>query len=83
MCTNIATATRVTGSAKTGSGWVSVNEAIVGFDHATHLWTEHALRIDFTNGAASTAIELDLASARALRARLDDVIMQAEASGIE
>ena len=83
MCTNIAAATRVTGSAKTASGWVSVNEAIIGFDHATHLWTEHALRIDFTDGSVSTAVELDLVSARALRERLDEVITQAEASGVD
>ena len=79
MCTNIATTTRITGSAKTAAGWSAVNEATLGYDHATHLWTEHAVRIDFVGDAARAAVELDLASARALRERLDEVIAQAEA----
>ena len=82
MCTNIATKTRVTGAAKTPSGWISVTEATVGFDHATHAWMEHALRIDFV-GSDSAAVELDLASARSLRDRLDQVITEAEAAGVE
>jgi hypothetical protein len=81
MCTNIATTTRITGSAKTAAGWSAVNEATLGYDHATHLWTEHAVRIDFT-GSDSAAVELDLASARALRDALDEVIAAAEASGV-
>ena len=82
MCTNIATTTRITGSAKMAAGWSAVSEATLGYDHATHLWTEHAVRIDFT-GAESAAVELDLASARALRDRLGEVIAQAEASGVD
>ncbi len=82
MCTNIATKTSVTGAAKTPSGWISVSEATVGFDHATHAWLEHALRIDFV-GADSAAVELDLASARALRDRLAEVIAEAEAAGVD
>src|SRR5262249_43985184 len=74
MCTNIATTARISGSAKTPRGWVPVHEATLGFDHATHLWTEHAVRIDFTDGSPDgAAVELDLASARALRERLDEV----------
>ena len=82
MCTNIATTTHVTGSAKTASGWVSVDEAVVTFDHAERLWTEHALRIDLTGAGDRLAVELDLASARALRVTLDEVIAQAEAAGV-
>ena len=83
MCTNIATRTRVVGSAKTGSGWTAVDEATVGFDHATHAWLDHALRIDFTGPAGDhAAVELDLASGRALLAALRDVIADAERSGI-
>ncbi|HYL51985.1 MAG TPA: DUF6295 family protein [Acidimicrobiia bacterium] len=82
MCTNIATTTRITGCAKTAGGWSAVSEATLGYDHASHLWTEHAVRIDFT-GTDRTAVELDLASARALRDRLGEVIEQAEASGVE
>ena len=79
MCTNIATKTRIAGSAKTASGWVSVDEAIVGFDHATHAWVEHAVRLDFTGANTdSVAVEMDLASGKALLARLQDVIAAAE-----
>jgi hypothetical protein len=81
MCTNIATTTRIIGSAKTGTGWAGVTEATVGYDHATHLWTEHALRIDFV-GEDRAAVELDLASARALRDTISEVIAQAEGSGV-
>lgn len=84
MCTNIATKTRIAGSAKTIAGWVAVDEALVGFDHATHAWVEHAVRIDFTaRSGESTAIEMDLASGKALLARLQDVIAAAERSGVE
>ena len=84
MCTNIATKTRIAGSAKTASGWMAVDEAIVGFDHATHAWVEHAVRLDFTGASSeSVAIEMDLASGKALVARLQDVISEAERSGIE
>lgn len=85
MCTNIATKTRIAGSAKTASGWVSVDEAIVGFDHATHAWVEHAVRLDFTSGAGgdTVAVEMDLASGKALLARLQDVIAAADGSGID
>ena len=82
MCTNIATKTRVTGSAQTASGWTKVDEATIGFDHATHLWADHAVRLDFVSstGADRIAVELDLASGKALLRQLQDVIAAAEAS---
>ena len=86
MCTNIATKTRVTGSAKTARGWTSVNEATMSFDHASHTWTDHALRIDFVDAddekADRVAVELDLDSGRALLRRLEEVIDAAEKSGV-
>ena len=84
MCTNIATKTTVTGSAKTALGWISVSEATMSFDHATHVWTEHALRMDFvgTSDADRMAVELDLKSARALLERLEEVVDAAERSGV-
>jgi hypothetical protein len=82
MCTNIATKTRVAGSAKTASGWIAVDEAYVGFDHATHAWVDHAVRIDFTGAADGVAVELDLASGKALLSRLSEVIAEAERSGV-
>ncbi len=84
MCTNIATKTRIAGSAKTAAGWVAVDEALVGFDHATHAWVEHAVRIDFTNAnGESAAVELDLPSGKALLASLREVIAAADASDLE
>ena len=84
MCTNIATKTQIAGSAKTAGGWIAVDEAIVGFDHAAHAWVEHAVRLDFTSASSETvAVEMDLASGKALLSRLQDVIAAAEQSGIE
>lgn len=85
MCTNIATKTRIVGSAKAASGWITVDEASIGYDHATHAWLDHALRLDFTSTAPNSdrvAVELDLASGRALLARLEEVIAAAERSGV-
>ena len=84
MCTNIAAKTAVTGSAMTARGWISVSEATMSFDHATHVWTEHALRMDFvgTSDADRMAVELDLKSARALLERLGEVVDAAERSGV-
>lgn len=85
MCTNIATRTAVSGSATIGGGWSPVTEATIGFDHATHLWREHAVRLDFVNaeGGERVAVELDLASGKALFERLREVIDAAERSGVE
>ncbi len=60
------------------------SEVSVGFDHATHAWVEHAVRIDFTGttGADRAAVELDLASGKALLALLQEVIARAERSGV-
>ena len=85
MCTNIATKTSVTGSASLASGWSKVDEATIGFDHATHLWRDHAVRLDFVSAAGGEriAVELDLASGRALLDRLSEVIAEAERSGVD
>ena len=86
MCTNIATKTPITGSAKTANGWIKVNEATMSFDHANHTWVDHALRLDFVDANDDTAdrvaVELDLASARAVVQRLQEVIAAAERSGV-
>ena len=82
MCTNIATTTRIAGSAKSADGWRSVDQATIGYDHATHAWVEHAVRLDFWDSrradADHVAIELDLASGRELLRRLQDVVDAAE-----
>ena len=86
MCTMIATKTRVTGAAKAAHGWITVDEASIGFDHATHAWSDHALRIDFMSstapGVARVAVEMDFASGKLLLARLEEVIAAAERSGM-
>jgi hypothetical protein len=86
MCTNIATKTKITGSAKTASGWVRVSEATMSFDHASHAWLDHALRIDFLDASDEdgerVAVELDLESGRALLKRLEEVIAAAGKSGV-
>jgi hypothetical protein len=82
MCTNIAMSTAVTGGGKGAEGWFPVTQACVGFDHTTYLRQEHALLLDFVNPQAGpgarVAVELDLASARALVAQLQAAIEAAE-----
>src|SRR5256885_16600445 len=44
---------------------LSLHDALpIWFDHATHAWLDHALRIDFIGGVDRAAVELDLDSAR-------------------
>ena len=84
MCTMIAMSAAVSGAGKGTEGWFPLTQATVGYDHATHLTSEHALLVDFTNYAmgvdARVAVELDLPSGRALVAQLQAAIAAAEAS---
>ncbi len=84
MCTMIAVSAEVAGTGKGARGWFPVTQATVGYDHATHSGTAHALLLDFTNydlGVdARVALELDLASGRVLIAQLQSAIEAAEAS---
>jgi ribosomal protein S3AE len=86
MCTNIATKTSITGSAKIAGRWVNVNQATMSFDHANHTWVDHALRIDFVSGsdagAERVAVELDLESGKSLLRSLEELIGAAEKSVI-
>ncbi|MBO0685506.1 MAG: hypothetical protein J2P45_20310 [Candidatus Dormibacteraeota bacterium] len=58
----------------------------MAFDHATHSEAEHALLLDFANYDLGTdarvALELDLASGRALLDRLRAALEAAEATGL-
>lgn len=87
MCTHITTTTAVTGAAKGGAGWFAIKQAVVGYDHATQGPDEHALLLDFVNYdiglATRVAVELDLASGRALVAHLQEAIATAEAAGLD
>ena len=85
MCTNIASCIAVAGGGKGAEGWFPVTQAIVGFDHTTFMRNEHALLLDFMNpdldASARVAVELDIASGKALVAQLQAAIAAAEQSG--
>ena len=78
MCTMISMQTSVTGSGKGASGWFPISQANVGYDHATHAQADHALLLDFVNPAlgasARVAVEMDIASGKALVARIQAAI---------
>jgi Family of unknown function (DUF6295) len=86
MCTFISHSTRIAGSGKGAAGWFAVSQANVGFDHATHAPLEHALLLDFVNPSlgpgARVAVEMNIASGKALVERLQAVIAEAERSGV-
>jgi hypothetical protein len=85
MCTMIAKQVNITGSGKTGAGWIIVNQASVSYDHPFDMPLEYTLNIDFTNQAgepgARVAVELDAASARKLVEVIQEVMRLAEAGG--
>jgi Family of unknown function (DUF6295) len=85
MCTQISMRTAVTGSGKGTTGWFPISQANVGYDHATHSQLEHALLLDFVNpglgASARVAVEMDIASGRALIAQLQAAIDEAERNG--
>ena len=86
MCTYISHSTDIAGSGKGSTGWFAVSQANVGFDHATHAPLDHALLLDFVNPAlgpgARVAVEMNIASGKALIERLQAVIAEAEQSGV-
>ena len=86
MCTMIALKTPVTGAGKGPQGWFAVRQANVGYDHTTYLQNEHALLLDFVNPdldpSARVAVELDIASGKALIAQLQAAIEAAERSSV-
>jgi hypothetical protein len=70
MCTYLTEKIAIVGSGKGPSGWFSVTDATVYFDHPVHAPAEHTLNIDFVapaNGpSARVAVELTAESARSL-----------------
>jgi hypothetical protein len=86
VCTNICVTAGIAGSGKGAAGWFPVSQANVGYDHPTHAPFEHALLLDFVNPSlgpgARVAVEMNLASGKALLAKLEAAIAQAEASGV-
>ena len=72
-------------AARARTGWFPISQANVGFDHATHSQFDHALLLDFVNpdlgAGARVAVEMDIASGKALVAQLQAAIAEAERSG--
>jgi Family of unknown function (DUF6295) len=84
MCTTIQMRTKVTGGGKGAQGWFPVTQANVGYDHTSYLRQEHALLLDFVNPelgpSVRLAVELDIASGKALIEQLQAAIQAAEES---
>ena len=85
MCTMIAKKVALDGSGKGSTGWFTVNQANVSYDHPFHIPQEHALNIDFVNESmgldARVAVELSEHDARQLVKTILDVLDQAEQGG--
>ncbi len=85
MCTMIVQQIGIEGSGKGPTGWFSVRQANVSYDHPYHVPLEHALNIDFVDEAqgpgARVAVELDAESARRLVEAIQAVLGRAEAGG--
>lgn len=85
MCTMIAQKVEIEGSGKGREGWFQVKGANVSYDHPFDAPFEHALNIDFVNGAlgpgARVAVELSADSARALIETIQTVLARAEMGG--
>ncbi len=85
MCTMIAQQVKIDGCGKGTSGWFTLKEADVSYDHPFSAPFEHTLNIDFVNEAqgpgARVAVELSVEAARALMETIQAVLNQAEAGG--
>ena len=82
MCTSIVEIVAAQGAGKGEAGWFALSQAVVSYDHPHHALLEEAITLDFMNGAlgpgARVAVELTLASAKALSAALARAIAAAE-----
>jgi hypothetical protein len=85
MCTMIALQVKIDGSGKGTTGWFTLHEANVSYDHPFNAPFEHALNIDFVNESlgpgARVAVELSVESARTLIEAIQVVLERAEAGG--
>jgi hypothetical protein len=65
-------------SGKAPTGWMTITEATVYYDHPVHAPLGHAVNIDFRDPhgspGARVAVELSVESARALIAALQDTV---------
>ena len=85
MCTMIAQQVKIDGSGKGATGWFTLREASVSYDHPFNAPYEYALNLDFVNEAqgpgARVAVELSLEAAQSLMQTIQAVLAQAEAGG--
>jgi hypothetical protein len=85
MCTMIAQQVKIDGSGKGTTGWFTLHEANVSYDHPFDAPFEHALNIDFVNESrgpgARVAVELSVEAAKTLIETIQAVLNQAEAGG--
>jgi hypothetical protein len=85
MCTMIGVQAKISGSGKGTSGWFTLDQVNVSYDHPYHAREEHALNIDFVNEAdgpgARVAVELTPESARELVQAIQAALARAEAGG--
>ncbi len=85
MCTMIVDKVAIEGSGKGTSGWFTLNQANVSYDHPFDAPLEHALNIDFVNEAqglgARVAVELSAEAAQSLVDTILAVLDRAKAGG--
>ncbi len=85
MCTMIVDKVEIDGSGKGTSGWFTLNQANVSYDHPFDAPMEHALNIDFVNEAqgpgARVAVELTAEAAQSLVDTILAVLDRAKAGG--
>lgn len=85
MCTMIAKQVKIDGSGKGASGWFTLREATVSYDHPFNAPLEHALNLDFVNEGqgldARVAVELSEPAARALVDTILAVLDEAQDGG--
>jgi len=85
MCTMIVEKVEVAGSGKGTSGWFTLRQANISYDHPFNAPFEHALNIDFVNESqgpsARVAVELSESAARDLVTTILTVLDRAEAGG--
>ena len=85
MCTMIVNKVEIDGSGKGMSGWFTLNQANVSYDHPFDAPMEHALNIDFVNEAkgpgARVAVELSAEAAQSLVDTILTVLDRARTGG--
>ena len=88
MCTMIVEKAKMAGSARGAKGWFKLNQVNVSYDHPSNAQFDHAVNLDFVNGAAGldarVAVELSPDSARRLMRAIDIALNRGAAeSGLD